>query len=83
MVEKIIDILCEIKGDNSLKGNLNASSSIISDVGLDSLQMITFILRLEDEFNVVLDFNGLDLANLKRIDSVCKIIEEAMSVGQA
>ena len=79
MVEKIIEILSKVKDDDSLVGTLNGSTNIISEVGLDSLQMINFVLELEDAFDIEIDFDQFDLTNLQSIDSVCKVIERAMS----
>ncbi len=79
MVEKVIEILCEVKNDSNLKATLNGNSDIISEVGLDSLQMITFVLRLEDEFNIEMDFDMLDMEHLKKIASVCEVIEKAVA----
>ena len=52
MEEKIKVLLGEIKNDPSMVEKLSSSSSIVDDVGLDSLQMINFILRVEDDFGV-------------------------------
>jgi acyl carrier protein len=79
MVEKIIEILSKVKDDASLIGKLNGNTNIISDVGLDSLQMINFVLELEDEFNIEINFDQFDLSNLQSIDRVCKVIEQAES----
>jgi acyl carrier protein len=82
MVEKIIEILSKVKDDASLLGTLDGSSNIISGVGLDSLQMINFVLELEDEFNIEIDFDQFDLKNLQSITAVCKVIEGAMKERQ-
>ena len=41
--------------------------------------MITFVLRLEDEFNIEMDFDMLDMEHLKKIASVCEVIEKAVA----
>lgn len=39
----------------------NENSNVILDFGLDSLQMVTLFLNLEDEFEVSFDFDLFDL----------------------
>jgi acyl carrier protein len=83
MVEKIIEILSKVKDDVSLKGTLGGGTNIISEVGLDSLQMISFILELEDAFDIEIDFDKFDLTSLQSIDRLCKVLEGAVAERQA
>ena len=54
MDKKIIAILADIKEDEKLKDTLTGESSIIDDVGLDSLEMINFLLMIERNFQYIL-----------------------------
>ena len=38
----------------------NLQSNIITDFGIDSLQMVTFFLNLEDEFQISIDFENFN-----------------------
>ena len=67
MEKKIIRIISEIKNDNSFVDKLDGTSSIIDEVSFDSLQMMKFILRIEDEFGVEIDFEEFDMENLNSI----------------
>jgi len=69
MIEKIISILAELKEDEGLIEKLNGDSSIVDDVGLDSLQMINFMLRIEEEFEIEIDFDNFDFSYLSSIQS--------------
>ena len=64
----IIEIISEIKNDPGLLEELNGQSDIIAESGMDSLQMINFILRVEDEFEVEIDFDEFDLSHLGTIE---------------
>lgn len=75
MEKKIISIISEIKKDNSFMDKLNETSSIIDEVGFDSLQMINFILRIEDEFGIEIDFEEFDMENLKSIKDFSNFID--------
>ncbi|MEK5027630.1 acyl carrier protein [Paenibacillus sp. FSL M7-1046] len=68
MQQKVIEIIAEIKEDPALLQTLDGSSDLTIDAALDSLQIINFILRIEDEFNVEVDFDTFDLGHLKSVD---------------
>ncbi|WP_238653961.1 acyl carrier protein [Paenibacillus piscarius] len=68
MQQKVIEIIAEIKEEPSLVQTLNGGSDLMLDAGLDSLQIINFILRIEDEFDVEVDFETFDLEHLKSVD---------------
>lgn len=76
MRERVKQILGELKNDLSFSGKLSDSSSIIDDVGLDSLQMINFFLKIEDEFDVEIEFDAFDFAYLSSIGAFCSFIEK-------
>ena len=52
----------------------NENSNVILDFGLDSLQMVTLFLNLEDEFEVSFDFDLFDFEILKSISSLVDYI---------
>nr|WP_275983454.1 acyl carrier protein [Paenibacillus hamazuiensis] len=73
--EKVISIICEIKNEPDLAGRLTASSDVLNDAGLDSLQLINFILRIEDEFGIEIDFDQFDMEHLQSIERFCEFIQ--------
>ena len=79
MEEKIKTILCEVKEDYSMMDNLASSSDIVNEVGLDSLQMINFILRVEDEFGIEIDFESFDISQISSISTFCNYISHCIS----
>lgn len=68
MQQKVIEIIAEIKEEPGLLQTLNGASDLTLDAALDSLQIINFILRVEDEFNIEVDFDTFDLEHLKSVD---------------
>lgn len=74
MNEKLINIICEVKEDMSLKEKIKNSTDLLNEIDIDSLQLINIILRLEDELDFEIDFNEFDMDNLKSIDLLCKYI---------
>lgn len=68
MQQRVIEIIAEIKEEPGLLQTLNGASDLTLDAALDSLQIINFILRVEDEFNIEVDFDTFDLEHLKSVD---------------
>lgn len=76
METRIIELLCEVTENEELKDKLNATSDIINDAGLNSLQMINFVLKVEDEFDVEVDFETFDFTHLNSIEAFCNFIND-------
>jgi acyl carrier protein len=54
--------------DNGMTADeISADADIITDYGIDSLQMISFLLSIEDTFDLVLDYDNLELDNLRSV----------------
>jgi len=75
MQEKIIAILSELKQDPTLLATITGTSDIVNDVGLDSLQMIQFILKVEDELDVQIDYDGFDFQYLQSVDAFVDFLQ--------
>ena len=55
---KIFEILKDIKkNDYSFEDIL--SKNFIQDLGFDSIEILSFILRIEETFNISLDIDGI------------------------
>ncbi|MDY8023279.1 acyl carrier protein [Paenibacillus polymyxa] len=74
MQQKIIEIIAEIKQDPSLRNKLNGSSDFMNDAALDSLQIISFILNVEEAFGIEVDFDSFDLDHLNSVDRFCEFV---------
>ncbi len=68
-MEKLIQILVEIKNEPELAGCITPDTDIINELGLDSLQMINLALRVEDEFQITIDFETFDYDTLLSVKS--------------
>lgn len=70
MYDKLVDILCSIKEDQpELRQSLSLETDLNNDIGLDSLQMIQFMLKVEDQLNVVIDYDNFDYEHLQSIQA--------------
>jgi acyl carrier protein len=72
MKEKIRSILGEILIDVAVPTEINNTYNLIEDLGFTSLDMMQFILRLEDEFEIEIDIDTFDFSifnSVARIES--------------
>ncbi|EFM12354.1 D-alanyl carrier protein [Paenibacillus curdlanolyticus YK9] len=76
MKEKMIQMISEIKNEPALLDTLTGSSSILHDSGMESLQIVHFILQVEDAFDCEINFDEFDMDNLGTIDTFCEYIRQ-------
>lgn len=74
MINKVIELACEVKEGSLSAEDLTKDSSLLTDAGLDSLQLINFILLVEDEYGMEFDFDGFDYDLLGSIESFCNYL---------
>ena len=71
-LDKIIEILSELSGVKSI----NLNQNLKDDLGLDSLQMITLLIMLEENFNIVLDESDMNPFTLINVCSVVNLVKK-------
>ncbi|SEC30925.1 acyl carrier protein [Streptomyces sp. 3213] len=71
--ERVKAVLGGILGQD-LVADITEDTGIVNELGLDSIQMITFLLRIEDEFDLELDFESLELAQLDSVRQFCEFV---------
>lgn len=74
MEQQIIQLISQIKDDAQLEKSLNVDSNIMEDGGLDSLQMINFILKIEEQFGIEIDFEEFDFSHMESVSAFCQYI---------
>ena len=67
MKARIKEILAEVKEAPDLAATLSDDADIINEVGLDSLQVVTFLFKLEEAFEIEIDFEQFDYSDLSSI----------------
>lgn len=73
ILEKIKDIMEDELGKD--RNEVTLESDIIKDLGLDSLDIVTLIMAVEDEYGFTADDD--EIVNLKTVGDVVKYIENA------
>ncbi|TKH34452.1 D-alanyl carrier protein [Paenibacillus polymyxa] len=75
MQSQVIEMISAVKEDPELVAKLNGHSDIIHDAGLDSLQLVHFMLQVEDAFDVEIDFDSFELEHLRSVNAFCSYIQ--------
>lgn len=76
MENEIRNILLEIVDNSEISGNITSETNIMTDIGLDSLKLINFIVKIEEELNVSIDFDKFDYEHLTSINKLSKFLEQ-------
>ena len=58
---------------------IGSDVSLISDLNLDSIQMLALITGLESAFNIVLEDDDLDLENLSTVNRIAEFVSAKMN----
>lgn len=69
MIDQIKLLLEEVKGVPGLSKDLSDSTDIIDEVQLDSIEMINFMLKIEEKLKVEIDFEQLDFSYLQSLST--------------
>jgi acyl carrier protein len=80
MIQEIKQILEKVKGVPGLSQQLSDTANIIDDVGLDSLQMMEFMLEVESQLSLEIDFEKLDFSYLSSIKKFSEILKQMKKV---
>ena len=72
IVEKIYMILSEISG----KKVICLEDELQAELGLDSLQMVTLLIMLEENFQIVLDESDMNPFDLINVWHVVNLVEK-------
>ena len=76
MIETIINILKDLINDEEILSGITSESDLINDIGLDSIQMINFILRIEDEFDIEIDFDDIEIEIMYNLGDFAEYVKK-------
>lgn len=60
-------VLASVLANGMTVDDISADANLVDEYGLDSLQMISFLLGIEDTFDVELDYENLRLDHLRSV----------------
>jgi acyl carrier protein len=68
------DVLAGLRGDPDLR-HLPDDASVISDVGLDSLELLQFMLEIEANLAIEVDFERLGYDHLESLADLASFLD--------
>ena len=77
VAEIIID---ELKLENITPDTFNPDMDLVDELGIDSMDLATIALVLQDEYKIVIDED--DYPKLKTVRLICEYIEEKLAAKQ-
>ena len=70
--EKVLSIMTELRGSDEISEN----RSLLTDIHLDSLGMVTLLVELEDTFGITLDESDMNPFDLITAADVILLVEK-------
>ena len=67
--------LVEVLANGTTTDDIGPDADLVDEFGLDSLQMISFLLAVEDRFDLELDYDALDLDDLRSVRQFARYVE--------
>ena len=74
-IKAIKEIIANLKRDPGLAAELSDTADILDGVGLDSLEMLQFMLELEERLSIRIDFDKLEFSYLHSIRTLAEFLE--------
>jgi acyl carrier protein len=65
--ERVKKVLAGVLDNGVAAEEIGPEADLVEQYGLDSLQTITFLLAIEDEFDLELDYPNLQLDDLRSV----------------
>ncbi|KAA0109641.1 acyl carrier protein [Mycolicibacterium sp. P1-5] len=62
--------------------DISVDADMVIDYGIDSLQMINFLLSIEDTFDVELDYENLELDHLRSVREFTDFVAGLPAIAQ-
>ena len=75
---KIFDRLTVILSQISSTKTINCEQTLQGDLALDSLNMVTLLMMIEDEFQIILDESDMNPFDLVTVEDVVKLVTKYM-----
>lgn len=76
MEEVVKTILRELVDNPEISEKITKDTNIVTDIGIDSLTMINFIVKIEEELNVCIDFEKFNYDHLSSVKKFSKFLEQ-------
>ena len=78
-IDAIKKTIEKVKGVSGMSASLSDDADIVNSVGLDSLQMLRFMLELEERLAVMIDFDRLEYSYFNSIRTLAEFMDRMPS----
>jgi acyl carrier protein len=75
-------VLATVLDNGMTAGDLSSDADLVTEYGIDSLQMISFLLDIEDTFDVPLDYENLELDDLRSVRQFADFVAGLLAPAQ-
>lgn len=81
MIETIKQILIEVKALPVTPDQLSDETDVIDEIGLDSIELLNFLLEVEAQLRIRIDFDRLDFSAFHTISKLVEVLQSMPSVA--
>ena len=82
MTEIIKETLVEVMDNASESESWNDDTDIIDDIGIDSLQIVRFMMALEDKLGISMDYEELTFDDFSSIKALAAFLEKQTNIAK-
>lgn len=75
-------VLASVLDNGITADDISVDADMVIDYGIDSLQVINFLLAIEDTFDVELDYENLELDHLRSVREFTDFVVGLRAVAQ-
>jgi acyl carrier protein len=81
LVFEIKTVLARVLANGTAADDIGTAADLVEEYGLDSLQMISFLLAIEDALNVEVDYENLELEHLRSVSQFAAYVGRLTTVA--
>ncbi len=74
--DKVREVLVGVLSNGMTPDEVAIDADLVEEYGLDSLQLISFLLGIEDTFDLELDYENLELDHLRSVAQFASYVRE-------
>ncbi len=74
--DKVREVLVGVLSNGMSPDEVGRDADLVEEYGLDSLQLISFLLGIEDSFDLELDYENLELDHLRSVAQFASYVRE-------
>jgi acyl carrier protein len=71
----IKQIVAKLRGEPALADELADTADLVGEIALDSLEMLQFMLEVEERLAIRIDFERLEFAHLRSIRTLAEFLD--------